>query len=94
MLLDEDRDLARALERVEGLDARAVVEMLEDPRVSEAYEADKRETREAEGSPTHFQGKARQTDGPVRYSAPSLVFTAASDAWRRGASRRSRPTTC
>ncbi len=40
----------------------------------EAYEADKRETRTAEGSPTEFQGKARQTDGPVRYSAPSLVF--------------------
>jgi protein-disulfide isomerase-like protein with CxxC motif len=76
LLLDEDRDLTRALEHVEGLDVGAVVGMLDDPRVSEAYEADKRLTREAEGSPTHFQGKARQTDGPVRYSAPSLVFTA------------------
>jgi protein-disulfide isomerase-like protein with CxxC motif len=74
LLLDEDTGIARALERVEGLDAGAVVAMLEDPRVSEAYEADKRETREAEGGPTHFQGKARQTDGPVRYSAPSLIF--------------------
>ncbi len=74
LLLDEDRDIARALERVDGLDVQAVVGMLDDPRVSEAYEADKRETREAEGSPTHFQGKARQTDGPVRYSAPSLIF--------------------
>ena len=27
-----------------------------------------------QGGPTDFQGKARQTDGPVRYSAPSLVF--------------------
>ena len=35
------------------------------------------ETRTAEGGPTHFQGKARQTDGPVRYSAPSLVFEGA-----------------
>ncbi|MGH2854625.1 MAG: DsbA family protein [Solirubrobacteraceae bacterium] len=76
LLLDEDRDIARALERVEGLDVQAVVGALDDDRVSEAYEADKRETRRAEGSPTHFQGKARQTDGPVRYSAPSLVFTA------------------
>jgi protein-disulfide isomerase-like protein with CxxC motif len=74
LLLDEDAGIALALERVEGLDAGAVVAMLADPRVSEAYEADKRETREAEGGPTHFQGKARQTDGPVRYSAPSLVF--------------------
>jgi protein-disulfide isomerase-like protein with CxxC motif len=76
LLLDEDHDIARALERVEGLDAQAVVAMLDDPRVSEAYGADKRETRQAEGSPTHFQGKARQTDGPVRYSAPSLRFAA------------------
>ncbi len=76
LLLDEDGDIAKALERVEGLDAQAVVAALDEERVSEAYEADKRETREAEGGPTHFQGKARQTDGPVRYSAPSLVFTA------------------
>jgi 2-hydroxychromene-2-carboxylate isomerase len=76
LLLDEDDGLARALEAVTGLDVRAVIGALDDPRVSEAYEADKRETREAEGGPTHFQGKARQTDGPVRYSAPSLVFTA------------------
>ncbi len=77
LLLDEDEGIARALARVEGLDVGAVVGMLDDPRVSEAYEADKRETRKAEGGPTHFQGKARQTDGPVRYSAPSLVFALA-----------------
>jgi protein-disulfide isomerase-like protein with CxxC motif len=76
LLLDEDGDIAKALERVEGLDAQAVVALLDEDRVSVAYEADKRETREAEGGPTHFQGKARQTDGPVRYSAPSLIFTA------------------
>jgi protein-disulfide isomerase-like protein with CxxC motif len=75
LLLDEDDGIAQALARVEGLDVGAVVGMLDDSRVTEAYEADKRETRQAEGRPTHFQGKARQTDGPVRYSAPSLVFT-------------------
>jgi protein-disulfide isomerase-like protein with CxxC motif len=74
LLLDEDPDIAQALRSVAGLDVEAIVGALEDPRVTEAYEADKRETREAEGGPTHFQGKARQTDGPVRYSAPSLVF--------------------
>jgi protein-disulfide isomerase-like protein with CxxC motif len=74
LLLDEDADLAQALQVVPGLEVAAIIAALEDPRVSEAYEADKRETREAQGSPTHFQGKARQTDGPVRYSAPSLVF--------------------
>ncbi len=76
LLLDEDEGIAQALARVDGLDVGAVVGMLDDPRVTEAYEADKRETREAEGGPTHFQGKARQTDGPVRYSAPSIIFTA------------------
>jgi protein-disulfide isomerase-like protein with CxxC motif len=75
LLLDEDGDLARALARVEGLDVPAIVGALDDPKVSDAYEADKLETRRAEGGPTDFQGKARQTDGPVRYSAPSLRFT-------------------
>ncbi len=76
LLLDEDEGIAQALAGVEGLDVGAVVGMLEDSRVTEAYEADKLQTRQAEGGPTHFQGKARQTDGPVRYSAPSLIFTA------------------
>jgi 2-hydroxychromene-2-carboxylate isomerase len=74
LLLDEDEDIATVLARVEGLDARAVVAMIDDERVLAAYEQDKREARQAEGGPTDFQGKARQTDGPVRYSAPSLVF--------------------
>jgi hypothetical protein len=39
-----------------------------------AYEADRALARTAEGSPTAFQGKAARTDGPVRYTAPSLVF--------------------
>jgi 2-hydroxychromene-2-carboxylate isomerase len=74
LVLDEDGDIARALERVEGLDVAAIVAAIDDERTIAAYEADKHETRQAEGGPTHFQGKARQTDGPVRYSAPSLVF--------------------
>lgn len=76
LLLDQDADLGKALEALPDLDLPAILAALEDPRVWAAYEADKRETRSAEGGPTHFQGKARQTDGPVRYSAPSLVFQA------------------
>ena len=45
------------------------------PEVTEAYEADRAEARTAAGSPTEFQGKAADTDGAVRYTAPSLVFT-------------------
>ncbi len=74
LVLDEDEDIKRALKRVKGLDVDAIVAAIEDERTIEAYEADKQETREAEGGPTHAQGKARQTDGPVRYSAPSLMF--------------------
>jgi protein-disulfide isomerase-like protein with CxxC motif len=74
LLLDRDDDVARALERVSGLDVQAVVHAIDEESTIAAYESDKRETRTAEGGPTHFQGKARQTDGPVRYSAPSLVF--------------------
>lgn len=74
LVLDEDGDIARALERVERLDVAAIVAAIDDERTIAAYEADKHETRQAEGGPTHFQGKARQTDGPVRYSAPSLLF--------------------
>ncbi|HEX4466431.1 MAG TPA: DsbA family protein [Solirubrobacteraceae bacterium] len=74
LVLDEDAAIATALERVDGLDARAIVAALDSDATVEAYEADKALTRTAAGGPTEFQGKARQTDGPVRFSAPSLVF--------------------
>jgi protein-disulfide isomerase-like protein with CxxC motif len=74
LVLDEDAEIAKALQRVVGLDVEAIVSAIDNERTIAAYEADRRETRTAEGGPTHFQGKARQTDGPVRYSAPSLVF--------------------
>ena len=72
--LDEDEDIGRALSTVAGLDAAAVVAAIDAPATLEAYEQDRSETRTAEGGATDYQGKARQTDGPVRYSAPSLVF--------------------
>ncbi len=72
--LDEDEGIARALEHVRGLEVPAVIAAIDAPETLAEYEDDKRLTRTAEGSATHFQGKARQTDGPVRYSAPSLVF--------------------
>ena len=81
LVLDQDDDIAQALERVSGLDIRAVVAAIDNEATTAAYEADKQETRTAQGGPTEFQGKARQTDGPVRYSAPTLVFE--SDDGRR-----------
>jgi 2-hydroxychromene-2-carboxylate isomerase len=74
LVLDEDEALGAVLSELSGLDAGALVAAIDDERTIAAYEADKLETRTAEGGATHLQGKARQTDGPVRYSAPSLVF--------------------
>jgi protein-disulfide isomerase-like protein with CxxC motif len=76
MLMDEDPNIATALQRVPGLDVPMIMDMLDDPAVEAAYEADKAEARTAAGSPTAFQGKAANTDGAVRYTAPSLIFRA------------------
>jgi 2-hydroxychromene-2-carboxylate isomerase len=74
LLLDEDADIAKALAPLPQLDAERIVAAIDDEATIAGYEADKAQTRQAAGSPTEFQGKARQSDGPVRYSAPSLVF--------------------
>ncbi|UGS38407.1 DsbA family oxidoreductase [Capillimicrobium parvum] len=74
LVMDLDDSLRTALSHVDGLDGEAVVAALDSPEVTEAYEADRAEARTAEGSPTHFQGKHATSDGPVRYTAPSLVF--------------------
>ena len=73
-LLDVDDDLRRALAAVDGLDAEAVVARIDDPAVVEAYERDRAYARSAEGSPTHAQGRFATTDGPVRFTAPSVIF--------------------
>jgi 2-hydroxychromene-2-carboxylate isomerase len=76
LVLDDARDIATALERVSGLDVEAIVGALDDEQVSTAYEADRALSRTAAGGPTEFQGKSAQNDGPVRYTAPSLILRA------------------
>ena len=73
-LLDDDDALRRALATVGGLDAEAVVARIEDPEVLAAYERDRERARSAAGTPTHVQGRHSDSDGPVRYTAPSVVF--------------------
>jgi hypothetical protein len=75
LVLDEDADIAQALAQVPGLDVAAVVGAIDDPAVVEAYEADRAEARTAAGGATEFQGKAADTDGAVRFTAPSVVFS-------------------
>jgi 2-hydroxychromene-2-carboxylate isomerase len=74
--LDDPDTLRSALATVQGIDPETVVGRIDDPGVIEAYEADRAAARTAAGSPTEFQGRAANTDGAVRYTAPSLVFEA------------------
>jgi hypothetical protein len=72
--LDGMREVLRA---VPGIDADAVVGAIDSPEVLEEYEHDKAQTRTAAGSATERQGKAGNSDGSVRYTAPSVVFETA-----------------
>jgi protein-disulfide isomerase-like protein with CxxC motif len=76
-LLDDDEDIRAALETVAGLDADAVVARIDDPGVVATYETDKARARSAEGRPTHIQNRHSDSDGPVRYTAPSVIFETA-----------------
>ena len=76
VVFDEPEGIRRALARVEGLDAGAVVAALGSEETEAAYQEDRALARTAAGSPTEFQGRSAATDGPVRYTAPSLIFRA------------------
>jgi protein-disulfide isomerase-like protein with CxxC motif len=80
-LLDDDDDLRGALEQVDGLDAAAVVARIDDPAIVAVYEEDKARTRSAEGRPTHVQNRHSSSDGPVRYTAPSVIFEMPDGRW-------------
>jgi predicted DsbA family dithiol-disulfide isomerase len=74
LLLDDDEQLRDVLATVPGIDADAIVSNLDSPEVTQAYQGDRAETREAEGSAAELQGKTATSDGPVRFTAPSIVF--------------------
>jgi len=73
VVLDDDGHLERTLTGA-GFDGARLVAALDSPEVTEAYERDRAEARTASGSPSELQGKTAATDGPVRYTAPSVVF--------------------
>jgi len=76
-LMDDDDALRAVLSAVPGLDAPAVIDAIDDPSTEDAYQSDRAEARTAAGGPTAAQGKTATTDGPVRYTAPSVIFTTA-----------------
>ena len=74
LLLDDDEQIREALRGVNGIDADAIVDSLDDREVAEAYERDRTEARAAAGTAAETQGKTATSDGPVRFTAPSVVF--------------------
>ena len=74
LLLDDAERIREALDAVPRIDADAIVARLDDLEVVEAYERDKAEARTAVGTAAEAQGKTSTSDGPVRFTAPSVVF--------------------
>jgi hypothetical protein len=74
LVLEDHSELKDVLGAVSGVDAGELVAAIDSPEVTAAYDADRAETRTAEGSPAALQGKTRISDGPVRFTAPSVVF--------------------
>jgi predicted DsbA family dithiol-disulfide isomerase len=73
-LLDDDDDLRAALATVPGVDPNAIVDRIDDEDIVGLYESDRAFARSAQGSPTHAQDRFSTSDGPVRYTAPSVIF--------------------
>jgi hypothetical protein len=82
LLFDDDEQMIQAISVVPGVDAERIVGLIDDPDVLADYESDKAETRTAAGSATDLQGKAGNSDGAVRYTAPSIIFTRNADGLR------------
>ena len=74
LLLDDDELIRGALQATPGVDADGIVDRLDDPEVTAAYEADRAEARTAAGTAAEAQDKTSTSDGPVRFTAPSVVF--------------------
>jgi predicted DsbA family dithiol-disulfide isomerase len=74
LLLDDDEQIREVLRSVPGIDADDIVERLDDDEVTRAYQGDRAEARAAAGTAAETQDKTSTSDGPVRFTAPSLVF--------------------
>lgn len=74
LVFDDDSQLRDVLRGVPGVDADEIVSRLDTSEVLDAYNRDRAEARTAAGSAAELQGKTAATDGPVRFTAPSVVF--------------------
>jgi protein-disulfide isomerase-like protein with CxxC motif len=77
LTLDEPAGIEQALEWLPGIDAAKIVAASLEPETEELFATDRKLARSAAGGPTEFQGRSATTpDGEVRFTAPSVVFTA------------------
>jgi 2-hydroxychromene-2-carboxylate isomerase len=74
--LGEDADLRTVAATVDGLDVERLFADVATPQVEARYQADRDETRAAAetGTPAIAQGRTSSSDGPERFTAPSLIF--------------------
>jgi len=73
-LLDVDDHVREALHDVSGIDADAATDRIDDPEIVALYQADKEKARSAAGTAIEAQDRHSTSDGPVRYTAPSIIF--------------------
>lgn len=71
LLLDDAESIGRALA---GTPAEGVSARIDEADVVAEYERQREEARSAHGTPAHAQDKTTDSDGRVRYTAPSVLF--------------------
>ena len=78
LALDEPAAVEGALSWVQGIDPATLVAASTEPETEELFAVDRALARSAAGGATEFQGRSATTPtGEIRFTAPSLVFTAA-----------------
>ena len=74
VVLEDDEHISRIVGAAIGVSPDTIHAALDSDAVTEAYQRDRAETRTAAGSPAELQDKTATSDGPVRFTAPSVVF--------------------
>jgi protein-disulfide isomerase-like protein with CxxC motif len=75
LILEDDVRVSAVVAAATGVPAATILEALDSPAVTEAYERDREEARSAAGTAAERQDKTAVTDeGIARYTAPSLIF--------------------
>jgi hypothetical protein len=75
LILDDDERVSAVVEAATGVSAATILEALDSPEVTEAYERARAEARSASGTAAERQDKTAVTEeGIARFTAPSLIF--------------------